>query len=121
MVKSTVRAVFSVLIVNLCCPALAQDVPPASGTIDFSRQIRPILSDNCFSCHGPDEQQRKAKLRLDTKEGAMGPLRGEGRAIVAGNPNASHMLQRILAEDPAESMPPERSNKKLTSAQIELL
>src|SRR5207249_2049736 len=92
-----------------------------SPAIDFSRQIRPILSDNCFTCHGPDAKERKARLRLDLKENAFGKLRDGGHAIVPGNLKDSGIIQRILAEDPAERMPPARSTRKLTTAQIELL
>jgi Protein of unknown function (DUF1553)/Protein of unknown function (DUF1549)/Planctomycete cytochrome C len=96
-------------------------VPAAGATrIDFSKQIRPILSDNCFQCHGPDEGQRKAKLRLDTKQGAFVKLRGGGFAIVPGKPGESKLLERITAADPSERMPPARTNKKLTPQQIEL-
>ncbi len=116
------RSTSAFIAVNLMCgSAFSQTAPVAKATIDFSRQIRPILSDNCFACHGPDEQQRKAKLRLDIRASALGPLRGGGRAIVPGNPKESHVIERVLAEDPAERMPPERTNKKLSPAQIELL
>jgi hypothetical protein len=120
------RVVFALtgilLALNCLSPiALAADTPVAKARIDFARQIRPILSDNCFLCHGPDEKERKAKLRLDLKENALGPLRGGGRAIVPGRPKESGVLQRILADDPSERMPPARSGKKLTGPQIELL
>jgi hypothetical protein len=105
----------------LCSSGRAADPSQAKPTIDFSRQIRPILSDNCFMCHGPDEKERKAKLRLDLKESALGKLRRGGHAIVPGKPKESALLQRILAEDPSERMPPARSTKKLTPTQIELL
>jgi hypothetical protein len=95
--------------------------PQSHPAIDFSRQIRPILSENCFLCHGPDAKERKAKLRLDTKENAFGPLRSGGRAIVPGQPDKSVLVERILAQDPEECMPPPRSGKKLSDSQRELL
>jgi hypothetical protein len=90
-------------------------------TIDFARQIRPILSENCFVCHGPDDGQRKAKLRLDTREGARTELREGGFAIVPGDPKNSVLLKRILSHDPDERMPPPKTNKKLTPQQAELI
>src|SRR6516165_916397 len=101
--------------------AQAQQTQSNGGTIDFDRQIRPILSENCFACHGPDEQQRKAKLRLDTRDGATGNLRGGGHAIVAGKPDESELLARILSTDEAERMPPAKTKKRLTPQQTELL
>jgi hypothetical protein len=93
----------------------------AGARIDFARQIRPILSENCFRCHGPDVEERKAKLRLDTKEGAFGKLRRGGHAIVPGEPSKSRLLARIGADDPYERMPPPQINKRLTREQIDLI
>src|SRR5689334_12187861 len=93
----------------------------ARPRVDFSRQIRPILSENCFACHGPDEKQRKAKLRLDTKEGAFGKLRHGGFALVPGKPTESRLLDRITAHDPSDIMPPAKTGKKLTPEQIALV
>jgi hypothetical protein len=86
--------------------------------ISFNRSIRPILSENCFSCHGPDEAGRKAELRLDTHEGITG---GDSPAVVAGKPEESELIARIHSTDPDEMMPPEESHKALTPKQIELL
>jgi hypothetical protein len=89
--------------------------------IDFSRQIRPILSENCFTCHGPDDAQRKAKLRLDTREGAFKALRDGGHAVVAGDPKSSVLWQRITSTSDDERMPPLKTNKKITAEQAELI
>ncbi len=88
--------------------------------IQFNRDIRPILSENCFQCHGPDEHQRKAKLRLDTREGALQQHKS-GSAIVPNKPAASLLIERINSTDANEQMPPGKSGKKLTSEQIKLL
>jgi hypothetical protein len=99
-------------------PAAAGDKKPP---VDFARQIRPILSDNCFTCHGPDDEQRKAKLRLDSRDGATKELRSGGRAVVPGDPKNSVLLQRILSHDDDERMPPARTNKKVTEQQAKLI
>lgn len=91
-----------------------------SAAIDFGRQIRPILSENCFACHGPDEQTRKGKLRLDTKDGALANRDGNP-AIVAGKPDESELLERITAADESVRMPPVKTGKKLSPAQVDLL
>ncbi len=93
----------------------------APGRVDFARDIRPILSENCFACHGPDDRARKAKLRLDTKDGAFGKLRGGGHAVAPGKPAESELLARITAAEPAEVMPPPKTGKKLTARQVALL
>ncbi|MBI1983722.1 MAG: DUF1549 domain-containing protein, partial [Acidobacteria bacterium] len=91
--------------------------------VDFNRDIRPILSDTCFTCHGPDEASRMAGMRLDTREGDQSPFadRDGYRIIVPGNSSESRLYQKISAEDEAERMPPSFSNRTLTEKQIELI
>jgi hypothetical protein len=93
----------------------------AAAPIDFDRQIRPLLANNCFGCHGPDDKARKAKLRLDRKKDAFKELRDGGFAIVPGKAANSVLLERVQAEDPDERMPPPKTNKRLTAEQIALL
>jgi len=81
--------------------------------ISFNRDVRPILSANCFSCHGPDKKARKAKLRLDTREGALFDLGGY-RAIEPGKPDDSELILRIESDDPEDVMPPPNSGHELT-------
>src|SRR5262245_11349576 len=92
----------------------------SSQTIDFSRDIRPILSENCFKCHGPDEKERKAKLRFDVKEDAFKPAKSGDYAIVPGDVAKSKLIERITSKDEDELMPPPKSGKKLTVAQLDL-
>ncbi|HZN60569.1 MAG TPA: DUF1549 domain-containing protein, partial [Planctomycetota bacterium] len=95
---------------------------PERRPVDFNFEVRPLLSDRCFRCHGPDERSRKAGLRLDTPEGAVAPLRKVGRfAIVPGHPEASELVRRILADDPDERMPPPESQLALSPAERDLL
>lgn len=88
--------------------------------IDFNRDVRPILSDKCFACHGPDEKQRKAKLRLDVEKDAKADRDGSP-AIVAGKLDESELIARITAQDESERMPPKKVNKPLTAREIETL
>jgi mono/diheme cytochrome c family protein len=89
--------------------------------VNFAREVRPILSDNCFACHGPDDQKRKAGLRLDTKEGAFTKLKSGSVAIVPGKPDESDLIDRVENDDPELRMPPKKSGKQLTAAQIAML
>lgn len=89
--------------------------------IDFDRQIRPILSNACFQCHGPDEETREAGLRLDRRDGALAPADSGKRAIVPGKPDQSTLVKRIASRDKGFVMPPPRSRKALTPAQRDLL
>ncbi len=93
----------------------------AADAIEFNRDIRPILSENCYACHGPDAGQRQADLRLDDHEAALAELASGKRAIVPSNVEASELARRISTTDEAERMPPADSTKKLTADQIELL
>ncbi len=88
--------------------------------IDFNRDIRPLLSDRCFFCHGPDEHERKAGLRLDEEADAKAD-RKRGAAIVPGNASKSAIMERILESDPDDRMPPIDSGKALDEAEIALL
>src|SRR3954466_2937248 len=100
--------------------AVALVLPAQGAPVDFNRDIQPILSDNCYHCHGPDEKARKAKLRLDTKEGAFRVK--DGKAVITpGDAKGSELVRRILTDDPDDLMPPPDSNRKLTPQQIDLL
>ena len=92
----------------------------AVGKVDFTREVRPILSEACFQCHGPDQKSRKAKLRLDTLAGATADLGGY-QALVAGKPDESELIVRLVTSDEDDKMPPAKSGKKLSPEQIETL
>src|SRR5215216_6498310 len=92
--------------------ALPAAVPAAPGKLEYNRDVRPILADNCFACHGPDSAARKADLRLDQRAMAM-----DGGAIVPGSPEKSPLVERIYSADKSEAMPPHKTNKKLTDSQ----
>ena len=92
----------------------------SAAPVDFNREIRPILSANCFACHGPDAAERKGNLRLDTREGAFADLGGHA-ALAPGKPEESELVRRISSLDSEEAMPPAESGKKLTAAEIELV
>jgi hypothetical protein len=98
-------------------PCAAKDGKP----IDFDREIRPIFSESCYPCHGPDEHKRKAGLRFDRKEGAFKELKDGTFAIVPGNLAKSELVRRIATSNPDDQMPPPASGKKLTRPQIDLL
>ena len=88
--------------------------------VDFNTQIRPLLSNNCLTCHGPDEEERAAGLRLDTEAGSRLDLGGYA-AIAPGNPNASEILQRLTTDDEELKMPPEGKGRGLTPEEVELV
>ena len=102
------------VIVLSAIPAFSQD------PVDFNRDIRPILSDRCFTCHGPDEKQLQADLRLDRLQSATRDRDGHA-AIVPGSPETSELLVRIAAGNDAGRMPPPESGQPLTAHQRELL
>lgn len=96
---------------------LAPSASLANGPLRFNRDIRPILSENCFHCHGQDAAKRKADLRLDTAEGAL-TGGDEGPALVPGKAEESPLYQRIISSDPEEKMPPADSHRTLSPEQM---
>ncbi|MCI0747839.1 MAG: DUF1553 domain-containing protein [Verrucomicrobia subdivision 3 bacterium] len=111
----------------LFCASLALLIlcpPPgfaADTEIKFNRDIRPILADNCFACHGPDNAARKAKLRLDTKEGIFEKTPKRDAVVIPGDLEKSELWARITTTDEDDAMPPPESNKVLKPEQKELL
>ncbi len=110
---------FGVLAVSVGTPLRVEGAERPGATVEFNRDIRPIISDHCFACHGPDEKKRKADLRLDTEEGAFADLGGH-RAIVPGDLEKSELYRRISTDDEIDRMPPKSAEKPLTAEQIEL-
>jgi len=113
--------IVGVLFVISSAKPQAKSEAQGASAVDFNRQILPLLSENCFACHGPDANQRKAKLRLDTKEGAFAELRSGGHAIVPGKSSESKIIEKITAADPKDRMPPAKTGKQLKPEQITLL
>ena len=93
----------------------------AAEKISYNRHIRPLLSDQCFTCHGPDVNKRKAMLRLDVREDALKPAKSGAVAIVPGKPEQSSLIARIQATKADDRMPPEASHKSLTAEQKTML
>src|SRR4051812_44406637 len=100
----------------LAVPAFA-----AEPRLDYNRDVRPILSNNCFKCHGPDARERKAELRLDIRAEALKPAETGRIAIVPGKPEGSALVSRIFSTRPKSVMPPPDSNKSLTEAEKQTL
>src|SRR5262245_13161250 len=108
-VPLALRRLALVAAVSLTGTAAAAEPP-----VDFNRQVRPLLSENCFACHGPDDKTRKADLRLDLKDGAAAVL-------TPGKPGESELVRRVTAAEPSQVMPPPKTGKKLSPQQIALL
>ena len=104
-----------------CWAAMAGAQAQAADDVHFARDIRPILSEHCFRCHGPDEGARQAGLRLDTPEGALAALESGAAAIVPGERGRSALFARVTSPAPEQRMPPVETGKSLTAGQIELL
>lgn len=105
--------VFSVALVGTTARA-------ADSPIDFNRDIRPILSNRCLKCHGPDEKERQAGLRLDARDGAVAKLESGKVAVVAGKPDDSELIRRITSNNPDDRMPPAGHGKPLEAREVEL-
>jgi mono/diheme cytochrome c family protein len=111
MLRASLRSLF-------LCAALALS---ARAAVDFNRDVRHILSEKCFACHGPDGSKRKAELRLDIAENAYAPAKSGEKAIVPGKPEESELLKRISSADADDVMPPPKEHKKLTTPEVETL
>src|SRR5580658_1715915 len=110
------------LLAGSCLNGTDAPAPAAGPAVSYNRDIRPILAENCFACHGPDKSKRKGKLGLNTSEDARQPLaNGDGAAVVPGDIKASLLVARIRTTDADDHMPPSKSGKQLSSQQIELL
>src|SRR6478735_2465355 len=114
-VANTRRALACLATITCACLGL-RSTHAADTAIQYNRDVRPILFENCFSCHGPDSASRQAELRLDKREAAV-----DKKAIVPGNADASEIIRRILSDDADEQMPPPVTKKKLTAEQKKLL
>ncbi len=101
--------------------ALVAAESPVVPRVEFNRDIRPILSDKCFTCHGPDSAKRQAGLRLDVRESAVAERDGGSRAFAPGSSSSSESLRRVMSADPDEVMPPAKSGAKLSPREIDLL
>ncbi len=95
----------------------AQDAPLRAGP-GFNREVRPILAEHCFPCHGPDARARKAELRLDSREGVLHGGKSGQPAVVPGDPDASLLMAKVAHADPSKRMPPLKTGKPLSSAQV---
>src|SRR5216117_844062 len=115
ILRQAIRGMLTIAVVlppwHLVTLSAAEAVRP-----EYNRDVRPILSENCFACHGPDSAARQADLRLDKREVAV-----EKGAITPGDPEGSEMIRRIRSEDESERMPPPETKKRLTDAQKQSL
>ena len=124
---AVVSLLFSAAIWQACSRGSAEEktglISSRKGKVDFNFHVKPILSDKCFACHGPDEKKRQANLRLDTEEGAFRALKSDSNhyAIIKGNPDDSYLVKRIFSEDPSFHMPPPESNLILSEEEKNVL
>ncbi len=117
----TIRRVLALSVLFFAStPHAIGQVSDGAPAVDFQRDVRPILSDNCFQCHGPDQEARQANLRLDTEAGAFSERRS-GPTIAPSDAAASLVFQRITHENDRRRMPPAATNKTLTAEQIDIL
>jgi len=111
------RLCFSIFLAAVCTSSLSAE----DQQVSFNRDVRPILSDACFHCHGPDDQQRQAGLRFDERDSAIAEAESGETPIVPGNLSASELVKRITSNDDSVVMPPRDSGKTISPEQIETL
>jgi mono/diheme cytochrome c family protein len=107
-------------VVAVCLGAAIAARVAAADRVSFNRDIRPIMSDTCFRCHGPDRNARRADMRLDIRDEAIKRTRSGHTPIVPGDPDASEIIRRIFATG-ASVMPPAAAHKALTAAQRDII
>src|SRR3954467_15420667 len=117
------RPAFAIIAMALALlPTLSNGADPSvPEKVKFNRDVRPIFSETCFKCHGFDAKERKADLRLDTRDGALAALKDGGHAIVPGKTDQSEAVRRINTNDREDLMPPPKSGKVLTPHQKAVL
>src|SRR2546430_11550707 len=122
---SCLRRVLTALLLGCLCSqssiAGAAARPKPGAKVDFNRDIRPLFSENCYACHGPDQNKRKAGLRLDQQQGALAELKSGNHAIMPGDISHSALVARITTTDDDDRMPPLKTGKHLTPLQVDLL
>ena len=111
----------AVVWIGILCRMVLVSLGAPGAPVDFNRQVRPILVEHCYPCHGPDEAKRKAGLRLDQPEGAAQRLKSGVRAVVPGRTAESRLLGVITSADPDEHMPPASTGKQLSADQVSVL
>jgi hypothetical protein len=123
MKQNTQRMLIPVLLVSFLILPQSQGTgaEPLSSSIEFNRDIRPILSKNCYACHGPDAKSRATKMRLDQRESAIAKNKKGTSPIVPGKPNESELIRRVSSHDETEQMPPKETGNQLTKEQIATL
>jgi hypothetical protein len=115
------RKVFRCSFLAVALAQLTACTRESAATLSFNESVQPVLSENCYHCHGPDKSARKAELRLDRGEFAFAPHGEYAAAIVPGDPDGSPLILRIEAKDPEERMPPPEAHKTLKPREIALL
>lgn len=114
-------SLIALIILSGIAPSVAAEAGAPAEQVDFAKQIRPILSNHCFACHGPDEQKIEAGLRLDTQNRATAVLESGQRAIVPGHPEDSELLARVRSSDAEARMPPAHFGKPVSETDARLL
>src|SRR4029079_15498279 len=107
------RLIYAAAVLFAAVPAVPAADTPKARKVDFAREVRPILA-RCFQCHGPDDKALKAKLRLDTRAGAVA-------AVVPGDPDKSELIARVISDNDKEVMPPKKVGTKLTASEVATL
>ncbi|MDC0935848.1 PSD1 and planctomycete cytochrome C domain-containing protein, partial [Pirellulales bacterium] len=121
IVKFTTSYWLSAMLALVVLPAAARAIADGPAKIDYIRDVRPILAENCYKCHGPDDAVREAGLRLDQHAGATQELESGNRAIVPDDPSSSELLRRVMSADPDVHMPPLEVGKQLTEREQQIL